>query len=242
MRCQLILFLLLSQAWGAVTLTQHNKVASAANSVSATLSGLTSTTGSVCVVGTNTNTTRTVSTVTDNIGNTYVGVSGATATNFTNNTTEIWRTFSCGAGVTSITVTWSGSAAVFDKEIFFFEVTGCTSCADDTSGHTNNGSGVSNVYTGPSITTTGTSGFSAAVIALGSSIDQNPNSGNEYSSGGDISSNGNAAASLIYSTAASHQPVWHGTGASSNFCASVAAFKASAAAAASLTPAHGDSF
>lgn len=221
-----LLFLATLSAHAAISLTQHSVAVSAANAVTIAKTVTSTGSGNLLITGLANAGQRTVTGCTDNIGNTWVQAASAAANWPTLNfNTDIYYVLSGTSGVTTVTCTFSGVAGTFDKEAWFFEVSGCTSCAFDGAAPLSSGSGVASVYTGASVTTTGTTGFAVGIIQLGSSVDQNPNSGNEFSAGGDISVNGNAGASLISSTAAAHTPVWHGTTTNSNFCSSTATFK-----------------
>lgn len=171
---------------------------------------------------------RTVSGVTDNIGNTYTQATGAASSSVSGSTTtDVWYCLSASAGVTTVTGTWSGAAWAGSKAVIVWEVQGMTTAAFDLAAHVSNGTGAANLDAGASVTTTGASGFVVGVANTDNSIDLNPNTGNEFTSGGasDPSGTGWAGASLISSTAAAHQPVWHDTNPTSPYGASTAAFK-----------------
>jgi len=79
------------------------------------------------------------------------------------------------------------------------------------------------VATGAAVTTTSTNGFVVAIDVTQAHVTANPQAGNEFTFGGDITGNDNAFCSLNSTTAASHQPAWTDDGA--NFTSSTAAFK-----------------
>jgi hypothetical protein len=141
--------------------------------------------------------------------------------------TDCYYLASSASGKTSITSNYGTGVSFLEIEVW--EVSGFTTVATD--GTVNNGTGgstgVSNLNTGPQITTTGSVGFIAATCGTDTgSIDQNPNSGNAFTSGGDAS--GDGFVSLITSASGNYTPVWHDTGATDHFTSIVCAFKESA--------------
>jgi hypothetical protein len=224
----LILALLLSavSCRAAITETQHkvNRSTASATTVSVTMTSTAA--GALIVVAADNASSRTVSSITDNLGtNTYVQASGAASSNGTDRG-DIWYCLNANSGITSVTITFSGAAGTFNKEGFVFEVAGFVSATFDLAGAVN--TQTANVVTvnGPSITTTSTIGFAVGLaVAANQIVAPNPQAGNEFTAGGDISAASNASASLISTTAAPHQPVWNDNTTSGTFCSSVAAFK-----------------
>lgn len=223
-----LIFSMTLSSWGAITITQHAKGSSSANSTDVAVT-VSSTASKVLVVGTVRNgSTDTVSSVADNIGNTYVHATSSKAV-FGAVTSDIWYCLNATSGVTTVTVHW-GVTATTNKLAEVWEVAGFTTPVFDLA---NNGSndGAANVITGASVTTTSTIGFIAAIVGDGNSdITQNPNAGNEFTSGGDIVDGTNfvGATSLISVTAAAHNSAWHTTSAAPHEVNSIAAFKESA--------------
>ena len=184
-----------------------------------------------------------VSSVTDNIGNTYSQAPGTRGI-YEYWGTEVWHSLAATSGVTTVTVTFSGKNSYY-RACFAYEVAGILTFDSATQLSMvwsrqpgNNEACVSLTCTGPAITTTTATTFVLAVYG-GFPVDQNPIAGNEFTSGGDIDIPGNfgaAAVSLISSTAAAHRPVWHADAtkiylpgqsesAYPRFAASVAAYK-----------------
>lgn len=168
--------------------------------------------------------TDAVTSVTDNQSNTYLQATSARG-QFGAATTDIWYCPNATAGVTTVTAHW-GITSAFNRGNEVWEVGGLTAPILDIAAH-NNTAGSGNVVTGATVTTTSTSGFVAAIVILGSgTVTQNPDSGNEFTSGGDtINGAINGAVSLISSAAGAHNPAWHTSGATPNQVDSVAAFK-----------------
>lgn len=142
---------------------------------------------------------------------------------------DVYYLSSSNSGKTTITLN-VGTATQF-LEIEVWEVSGFTTVAED--GTQNLGTGgstcVLTVCTGAALTTSGTTGF---VIGhngtnAGSTV-QNPQTGNEFTSGGDAS--GDGFVSLISSTAASHTPVWTTNTSGDQFTSATTGFKESSGA------------
>jgi hypothetical protein len=173
---------------------------------------------------------RTVSTITDNIGNTYVQASGAAATETADTFgSDVWYVLSAASGVTTITVTFSGAAGTFNKQCFFWEVSGFTTAAFDGANAVSNGTTTASTATGAAVTTTSTNGFVVGIVIPTQNVTGNPAAGNEFTSGGDISPTSDAACALISATAASHTPAWDLQN-DGSFASSTAAWKETAAA------------
>lgn len=211
-----------------IALRSHQGTDSAANATTAQLTGITATlSGSLIVVGAANVGGRTVTGVTDNIGNAYTQATGAAGAATAGTLgTDIWYRLSATSGVTSVTVTFSGAAGTFNKDVWVDEVTGFTTAALDVANALNEGSGSATTDTGAAVTTTAAAGFVAAVIATGSGILTNPKAGNEFSAGGDVVANTlNAMCALISASAATHTPAWTDFDTAPSICGSTAAFK-----------------
>jgi hypothetical protein len=148
-----------------------------------------------------------VSSVGDGTNN-FLHVTGADSSNVNGGRTDAFYWPSSDAGKTTITVVFGTVGALgYYKSGWVWEVSGIASPVVDAA---NSGSSAADnvTRTGVAVTTGATAGF-AAGAAVCHNCTVNPKSGNEFSAGGDIDSNtGNAGCSLIYSTAASHQPAW----------------------------------
>lgn len=227
----LIAILTLTQgSQAAVTLIQHKVTQTTANQLTVAVTLAPTASGSLIVVCTGNAGTRTVLSVVDDASggsNTYTQAASAAATQAAHQS-DIWYVLSAAnSGAVTVTATFSGATGTFNKEAWVFEVSGFTTAAFDGAGGVTNGTGASNTDTGAAITTTSTTGFLAGVIITANNITVNPKAGNEFTAGGDITSTSDAAASLISSTAASHQPAWTDSAAAGSFCSSTAAFKES---------------
>jgi hypothetical protein len=224
----LALLLMVPPAFGAISIIQHvhNHVYTNGATVTCTLSS----TGASrnIIVGAMSATSGagavSVSSVADNQLHTFVQASGSRGVHAGNlHGSEIWHALNVSAGVTTVTVTFSGEATSYWKACFAYEVSGTVTF--DTAAKVDTGTCVTLICTGASVTTATTTGFVLGVIVV-DPVDQNPNSGNEFTSGGDTDTDGNGAAvSLISSTAAAHQPVWHGSVGADTFTSSTAAYK-----------------
>lgn len=184
----------------------------------------------VVAAGGNSN-SRTISSVRDNAtggSDTFTQATGArrTATNLFSDVWYVLKTTRSGA--TTVTITYSGSLSRRDAVVWV--VSGFNNPAVDVVGGVNNGVPVAQTSTGASVTTTSTvEEFVAAFIRTNGTVTSNPKAGNEFTSGGDITSNGSAGASLITASAGAHQPVWTNTGTA--FASTTIAFKDNAATA-----------
>ena len=211
----------------AITITQHKFTDTSASANTAAVT-LTSTGASKLLVVLSANTgARTVTSVTDNKSNSYTQFPSAAINGANSRSLDCWYCAGAISGVTTVTVHYSGSAGTFEKVVEVWEVAGFTSPATDGTASVGTGTCVATTATGASVTTTRTVGFVAAIIVVGGAIAANPASGNEFTSGGDITSNANAACSLISTTAAGHQPVWTDNTSSDAFTTITVAFKES---------------
>lgn len=213
-------------AVGAVSIIQHGHAATIDHTGSTVTCALTATgAGRNIIVGAVATTSGvsalSVSSVTDNQGNVYSPASGSRGV-YEYVEVEVWHALNAVAGVTSLTVTFSGTPGYY-RECFVFEVAGAVTF--DTAAKVDSGTCVANVCTGASITTATTTGFVLGIVGA-DPVDQNPLAGNEFVSGGDIGLNGSsAAASLVSSTAAPHRPAWHSDRDGQHFASSTVAYK-----------------
>jgi hypothetical protein len=217
----------------SLTEVQHKKNFSAANATTVAVTIAANSAGNLIAVGTDNNSSRTVIGVADNAtggSNTYVQATSALGTNG-GDSVDVWYVLSAAhAGATTVTVTFSGAAGTFSKNAWVMEVSGFITAGFDLANNVTNGTGSGTDDNGASVTTTSTTGFVIGVMATGGTITGNPKTGNEFTAGGDISG-GNAACSLISSTAAAHKPVWTDTGSNQTNAGSTAAFKETSGAA-----------
>lgn len=126
-------------------------------------------------------------------------------------------------GATTITITYSGSMSYQTAFVFTVSRTSGTS-SFDIGGGTTNATGSTTTANGPSVTTTAT-GYCIAAAVPNNTISASPKAGNEFTSGGDVQGNGPASASLMNSSAASHQPVWTLGTSGDTFAATVSCYK-----------------
>jgi hypothetical protein len=220
-------------ASAAVTIVQHKANSSSTSASTLTVTIAANSAGSLIVVGAgagNNTTQRTISSVADNAtggSNTYTcdaNSQGSSTSGTLKIATKVCYCLSAAhAGATTITITYSGSATYRDAVVW--EVSGFTTAGFDTSAGTTNAVGVGTTDTGASVTTSGASGFVVGFIDTGGWVTVNPKSGNEFTAGGDITSNNSAGCSLISASAAAHQPVWTDGNSAYNFAASTLAIK-----------------
>lgn len=211
------------------TVIQHVLGASTANAVTLAITISAAGTGNALLVGTGNAGDRTVTGISD----------GTNSLTQATNTPATWGAFSLGTdgwyllsttpGATTITITFSGAAGTFAKYGEVWEVSGIINPQFDAGNNTSDGVGASDIMTGPSLNMT-RSGFVAAIVTGQSGngdITVNPSVGNEFVSGGDISSDTFfAGCSYIEnSISGTHQPKWTSGSSSPNFCASVFAIK-----------------
>lgn len=217
------LFLIFSNipAMAALTVVQHGANRSTANSAQISITVTSTGSNNLLVAGTGNSDTRTVSSVSDGTNN-FTQATSAAGTDATYQS-DVWYLLKSISGKTTITVTFSGAASTFSKEVWFWEVSGFSSVVYDLGNNVTNGVQSGGSATGASVTTTGTTGFIVGIDKTQGSVTVNPKAGNEFTSGGDINSVSDAGCSLISSTAAAHQPVWTDNG--TDFCSSTAAFK-----------------
>jgi len=153
--------------------------------------------------------------ISDNQLNTYLQVSGAQATLAADTEfSDIWYCLTCTSGVTSVTVSGTGSAFIIGT---VYEVTNLVSL-DGTGQHISNGTIASNACTGPSITAS----FSDLLIATGDA----DNGFSAVASPWTFSNPGPGSvdAFIINSSTGAFQPVFTSVG-STSCLVSAAAFK-----------------
>lgn len=139
---------------------------------------------------------------------------------------QIWYLPASNAGKTTITVTMTSSGVT--EAFLFWEVSGFTTPATDVATPTAPLTGTGTALAGQSITTTGT-GVVVGIVLVQNSVASNPAAGNEFTSGGDVLSSGDAGCSLANSGAGSHQPNWTDSGSNGQYQAVTASWKESAA-------------
>jgi hypothetical protein len=214
-------------AAGAVSIIQHTTGYSTDHTGSTVTCALSATGASRNIIVGSASTTSAasaifVSGISDNQGNVYQLASNSRGV-YEYAETEVWHSLGAVGGVTSLTITFSGTPGYY-RACFAYEVSG--TLAFDSAAKVDSGTCLANVCTGASVTTATTTGFVLGIV-LTDPIDQNPKTGNEFTSGGDIDGlrGYGAAASLISGTAAAHQPVWHNDRASQHFVSSTAAYR-----------------
>lgn len=221
----------------AITVTQHKTGHSVVSALTVGITMTSTAAGKLLAVGCASALNHTVASVTDNIGNTYTQATGAAANANSNaDRSDVWYCLSASAGVTTITITYNGTAGTFAKDGTAWEVSGFTTCVFDVAkaaNDINQTNGIDDPGTNGTVTTTSTTGFIVAEIKTdpGGIIAANPRAGNEFTSGGDIATGTlSAGCSLISTTATTHKPIWDDGNSFLNFCCSVVAFKEAPAA------------
>lgn len=160
-----------------------------------------------------------VSSVSDNAGNTYVSA-GARAANAPM-TSEIWYAVSTKAGATLVTPHFAGSPTHI--EVTTWEVGGLSSSFPDAA-NTASGNVVSNNTAGPAVTTSRTGDFVVSALAASSSSFSTMSSGNNFTD--DFTTNGNGWAHITSNTTppGTQQPSWYTAAPAGIYCASTVAF------------------
>lgn len=214
----------------AFTLIQKKAATTSANQdhVDITLDAPT-TAGTLLVVMPGNAGAKTVSGAT-NGGDTFVQATGAAGTAVALAFgTDAWYILSGSGGKTAFVATYSG-ATTASKTGWVFEYSYTGVCAFDGAAGTTAAAGVANVDSGAPVTTTGTTGVVCSICLTQNAI-TGIHSGNEFTIG-DITTNSDASAYLISSTAAVHTPQWDDSGATPVICSTTVAFKASGGASA----------
>lgn len=220
----LLVLLHCPSAAAALTVVQHETTGTSAlggNTLTITLNQATGS-GNLLVVGEMNDDSMLVSGVSDGTNN-FTQIPNVQAVDNVMYT-DMWYLPLSTAGKTTITVTFSGTVNDF-ATMEVWEVSGFASPAVDVSMALSNGVQSGGFATGPVVTTTTTKEFIAALDQSSATVSQNPKTGNEFTSGGDIDTGNNGYCSLITTVAGAHQPAWKDNGAS--FESSVAAFRES---------------
>jgi hypothetical protein len=136
---------------------------------------------------------------------------------------DVWFLPRSASGKTVITATFSPSSS--ERALEVWEVSGFTNpVPDGTNGNSNDAGSAGSVDTGMPVTTTAP-GFVVAYCGETNTVTLNPDTGNEFSAGGDLSAPGQAWCSLISLAGGVHTPAWHSNTASSAFLTFTAAFR-----------------
>ena len=160
-----------------------------------------------------------VSSISDNAGNTYVSAGAACARN--NNSVEIWYALNSKSGATAITPAFVGSPT--SVEITSWEVSGVLALAPDAT-NIATGTITLNNTPGAAVTTTQVGDFIvSAAIALNANF-TSISSGNEFTN--DFKTNGNGWAHITSNSASAgtHQASWYTASPAGAYCSSTVAF------------------
>lgn len=211
----------------ALAIQQHVVENETASGTTCPITITSSLAGSILAVAGYNRGSRTITGVTDNKSNTWVQATGAAGSDSGGVvTSDNWYMLTPTAGVTTITVQFSGTAGTDARTCEAWEVIGFNTPVYDTGGHTTSATGSGTTDSGPILTMSGISGFSWAATNSGGSTSAFPKSGNEYMAGGDLSGNFvGGFASLIYSASGSHQPVALDGSSGASFLMTAAAIK-----------------
>jgi hypothetical protein len=161
-----------------------------------------------------------VTSVSDNAGNTYVSA-GARAVNGGLNS-EIWYAVNSKAGATVITPAFGTSPT--HEEITEWEVAGLSTGVPDAAG-TLSGKITLNNTTGPAVTTTQAGDFIVADMFAVSTNLTSMSSGNAFTDDFTTDGNGWAHITSNSTSAGTYQPSWYTASPAGGFCASTVAFK-----------------
>jgi hypothetical protein len=166
------------------------------------------------------NGTTSISSISDNVGNTYISAGArSTVSNFAS---EIWYAVNSVPGATLITPTFVGSPT--HLEITEWEVSGLSTAAPDAA-NTASGPVVASNTAGPPVNTTRAGDFVVSVLYAGAVNFTGISSGNEFTS--DFTTNGNGWAHITSTSApaGSHQASWFTPNSpAGRYCSSTAAF------------------
>jgi hypothetical protein len=160
--------------------------------------------GDTIVVALIFNGTTSVTSVSDNAGNTYVSAGArSTVANFA---VEIWYASSAASGATIVTPTFAGSPT--HLEMTEWEVSGVSAGVPDATAIAS-GSVVSSNTAGPPITTSRTGDFIVSALFAGAVDFSSISSGNAFTD--DFSTNGNGWAHITSNSTAAgtYQPSWY---------------------------------
>lgn len=186
-------------------------------------------TGSTLVAVVGNNNSRTVTKIcTDGTtcagGNSFTKASSATCTAASVSAEgEIWYLTGHASGVTSVEATMSGATTtVGDMKVY--EIRNITTL--DVAGAVNSGAGVANLYTGPSLTMTGSPGIAVAILVIDNAtgVHGNPSDGSLWGYDNLNTPQGNATGAIIAAAGTTAYSVV-ASGATNAFCAGAAAFK-----------------
>jgi hypothetical protein len=150
--------------------------------------------------------------VSDNRGNTYSHATGSGT-----GRTDVWHSLNATSAVTSVTITFSvPTTNPYYRACFAYELSG-SGVSFDSAAVVNDGRCAAKVCTGATITTGTSVGFVLGIITGTTITTISPDTGNEFTSGGDLDIfpptqptwGVSASASLISATQAAHFPAWH---------------------------------
>jgi len=176
-------------------------------------------TGNLIAVALMFNGNTSVSSVSDNAGNTYASA-GARVTSGSNSI-EIWYAQTSKAGATTVTPTFVGSPSVV--QITAWEVSGVLAIPLDATA-TSNGTITANNTPGPAVTTTRAGDFILSVMFAVNTNLTAISSGNEFTNDFATYGNGWAHITSTSTAAGTHQASWYTANPTGGYCASVVAF------------------
>ena len=167
------------------------------------------------------NGTTSVSSISDNAGNTYVSAGARSTTS--QYSTEVWYAVNSKSGATSITPKFAGSPS--HVEMTEWEVSGLATGSSDAT-NTASGSVTQNNTTGPPVTTSQAGDFVISVLLASTADFTGTTTGNEFTD--DFATNGNGWAHMTSNAAGAgtQQASWSTASASGVYCASTVAFLA----------------
>lgn len=175
--------------------------------------------GNLIAVAVMFNGTTSVSSISDNAGNTYVSAGAHAKQGIMS--TEIWYAVNSVPGATTITPTFVGSPT--HVEVSEWEVSGLSTAAPDAK-NASSGTISADNTAGPAVTTTQVGDFIISVMFAASTNLTSITSGNEFTDDFTTDGNGWARITSSTSTAGTHQASWYTASPSGPYCASTAAF------------------
>ena len=145
-------------------------------------------------------------------GTQFTQASGATSAGVASTllASDIWYLLSAPAGVTTVTVVYSGTTTISEVQYWEVEKGGGT-WATDGAASVHNGASCSTTCSGGAITVTGSpkpDWCLAHLSTAGSGVTANPKSGNAWIYSGTVFTTGNAATSLLAISSSAQTPQW----------------------------------
>jgi hypothetical protein len=203
-----------SSSWAIV-----NNSSSSGSAASLTIPA--SGTGNLIAVALMFNGSTSVTSISDNAGNTYVSAVAGTA--LANGSTEIWYAVNSKAGATVVTPTFADSPTFI--QMMAWEVSGISSSTPDVTS-TSSGNLTLNNTPGAAVTTTQADDFVVSILFAMDTNIVGISSGSQFTNDFTTSGNGWAHITSSYVPAGTYQASWFTSTPQGIYCASTVAFRA----------------